>query len=203
GNGAVHGSPVCVFTSPLWQRAGSTKDAVGTIAEIWSGRRDLNSRPPAPHAGTLPGCATPRGGGSIPAKRPAAALAQQVDDALELLLDVREIDAAAVRRARCRGRRRTACGGRAAALVEPVTRSADGESLLVEELADTANEQHLVVLVVPAVSAALHRAKLGEFLLPVTQHVRLDPAQLAHFADGEVALGGNRRQVILGRLAFH
>ena len=31
-----------------------------TTIEIWSGRRDLNSRPPAPHAGTLPGCATPR-----------------------------------------------------------------------------------------------------------------------------------------------
>src|SRR5687768_10217557 len=28
---------------------------------IWSGREDLNLRPPAPHAGTLPGCATPRG----------------------------------------------------------------------------------------------------------------------------------------------
>ena len=26
----------------------------------WSGREDLNLRPPAPHAGTLPGCATPR-----------------------------------------------------------------------------------------------------------------------------------------------
>ena len=28
--------------------------------EIWSGRRDSNSRPPAPKAGALPGCATPR-----------------------------------------------------------------------------------------------------------------------------------------------
>ena len=27
---------------------------------IWSGREDLNLRPPAPHAGALPGCATPR-----------------------------------------------------------------------------------------------------------------------------------------------
>src|SRR5215467_10123640 len=169
----------------------------------WSGRRDSNSRPPAPHAGTLPGCATPRGGGSIPAKASPAALAQQVDDALQLLLDVREIDAAAVWRTRCRGRRRTARGRRAEALVEPVARSADGESLLVEELTDTADEQHLVVLVVPAVSAALNRAKLGEFLLPVAKHVRLDPAQLAHLADGEVALGRNRRQTILGRLAFH
>jgi hypothetical protein len=26
----------------------------------WSGRRDLNSGPPAPKAGALPGCATPR-----------------------------------------------------------------------------------------------------------------------------------------------
>jgi hypothetical protein len=26
----------------------------------WSGRRDSNSRPPAPKAGALPGCATPR-----------------------------------------------------------------------------------------------------------------------------------------------
>ncbi len=28
--------------------------------KIWSGREDLNLRPPAPHAGALPGCATPR-----------------------------------------------------------------------------------------------------------------------------------------------
>ncbi len=26
----------------------------------WSGRGDLNARPPAPKAGALPGCATPR-----------------------------------------------------------------------------------------------------------------------------------------------
>jgi hypothetical protein len=28
--------------------------------EKWSGRADLNGRPPAPKAGALPGCATPR-----------------------------------------------------------------------------------------------------------------------------------------------
>src|SRR5690606_33445501 len=28
--------------------------------DIWSGRRDSNSRPLAPHASALPGCATPR-----------------------------------------------------------------------------------------------------------------------------------------------
>ena len=30
------------------------------IPEKWSGREDSNFRPPAPHAGALPGCATPR-----------------------------------------------------------------------------------------------------------------------------------------------
>src|SRR5579863_1028590 len=31
-----------------------------TPCKIWSGRGDLNARPPAPKAGALPGCATPR-----------------------------------------------------------------------------------------------------------------------------------------------
>ena len=31
-----------------------------TNCKDWSGRGDLNSRPPAPKAGALPGCATPR-----------------------------------------------------------------------------------------------------------------------------------------------
>ena len=37
-------------------------------ADFWSGREDLNLRPPAPKAGALPGCATPRPkpAGSIP-----------------------------------------------------------------------------------------------------------------------------------------
>src|SRR5918997_6336329 len=37
-------------------------------AIFWSGREDLNLRPPAPKAGALPGCATPRPrpAGSIP-----------------------------------------------------------------------------------------------------------------------------------------
>src|SRR5215471_15323652 len=168
----------------------------------WSGRRDSNSRPPAPHAGTLPGCATPRGGGSIPAKGIRAALAQQVDNALQLLLDVRQVDSAAFGRPRS-GTRRAARWRRAQALVEPVARAADGESLLVKKLADAADQQHLVVLVVPPVPAALHGTKLGEFLLPVAQHVRLHSAQLAHLTDGEVALCGNRGEAILGRLAFH
>jgi hypothetical protein len=30
------------------------------LTVFWSGREDLNFRPPAPKAGALPGCATPR-----------------------------------------------------------------------------------------------------------------------------------------------
>src|SRR5258705_9803444 len=32
----------------------------GNQSENWSGREDSNLRPPAPKAGALPGCATPR-----------------------------------------------------------------------------------------------------------------------------------------------
>ena len=33
---------------------------IDNYSEVWSGRQDLNLRPPAPQAGALPGCATPR-----------------------------------------------------------------------------------------------------------------------------------------------
>ena len=38
------------------------------LFSIWSGREDLNLRPLAPHASTLPGCATPRKRKIIPKK---------------------------------------------------------------------------------------------------------------------------------------
>ena len=38
-------------------------------------------------------------------------------------------------------------------------------------------KQHLVVLVVAAVAAALDRLQLRELLLPIAQHVRLDRTQ--------------------------
>ena len=60
---------------------------------------------------------------------------------------------------------------------EPVARPVDGESLLVEQVADAADQQYLVVLVVAAVAAALYRLELRELLLPITQHMRLDRAR--------------------------
>src|SRR5690606_18778091 len=161
----------------------------------WSGRRDLNSRPPAPHAGTLPGCATPRCFNSTPrcCRRPRQSGLQHLQASLQLALDRREIDplralaAAAVAHAGLGpllGKR----------IVQAVARAADGEAFLVEELADAPDEQDLVVLVVAPVAAPLHGLQLREFLLPVAQHVGLHPAKLAYLADGEVALRRDRRQ---------
>src|SRR5258705_7577194 len=90
-----------------------------------------------------------------------------------------------------------------AVLLEAVARTVDGEAVLVEELADAPDEQHLVVLVIAPVAAALEGLQLRELLLPVTQHMGLHPAQLANFADREIALGGagrepSRRQLLGG-----
>jgi hypothetical protein len=55
-------------------------------------------------------------------------------------------------------------------------------------------EEHFMVLVVATVAATLDRPQLGEFLLPVAQHMRLDPTQFADFTDREVALGRYLRE---------
>src|SRR5262245_45861073 len=76
--------------------------------------------------------------------------------------------------------------------LEAIARAADREALFVQEAADLADHEHVLALVVAAVAATLDRLELREFLFPVTQHVRLHPAQIAHLTDGEVALAGNR-----------
>src|SRR5581483_615809 len=84
---------------------------------------------------------------------------------------------------------------RAGHLLQPLARAADGEALVVEQAADAPDHLHILRLVVAAVAAPLHRSQLGEFLLPVAQHVRLDGAQLADLADREVALVRDVRQL--------
>src|ERR1700752_801236 len=76
-----------------------------------------------------------------------------------------------------------------------VARPADGEALVVEQAPDLANDEYVLALVVAPVAAPLDRLQLGELLLPIAQHVRLDPAKLAHLSDGEVPLAWNRRQL--------
>ena len=67
----------------------------------------------------------------------------------------------------------------------------DGESLFVQEVADAANQEHFVVLVVAPIAAPLDRLQLRELLLPIAEHVRLDRTQITYLADGEIPLGGD------------
>src|SRR5690606_10628926 len=132
----------------------------------------------------------------IPAWRPSgagpgASAAQQLEDLLQFhphLLD----DLAAQRRFLLRALAFQALAG-----------AADGVALLVQQAADLAHHEHVMALVVAAVAAALDRAQAREFGLPVAQHVRLDVAQLADLADGEVALGGDRREFAVAARVKH
>lgn len=72
---AIHVAPLIVITAPkkhcgksqlLFLLGRLVKQPLPTSInpyKNWSGRKDLNLRPLAPHASTLPGCATPREGG--------------------------------------------------------------------------------------------------------------------------------------------
>ena len=75
-----------------------------------------------------------------------------------------------------------------------ITCTMDGVTLLVQQFADTTDQQNLMVLVVAAVTPSLHGLELDKLLLPITQHLGLDQAQLTHLTDGEVAFGRNGRQ---------
>src|SRR5262245_54655332 len=91
-------------------------------------------------------------------RRPASGF-EVVDDAGDLAPDARGVHhAAAVFRALTVA----ALGPLAHRFVEAIPRAADGESLLVQKLADAPNEQHFVVLVIPTVAAPLDRLQLRE-----------------------------------------
>ena len=77
---------------------------------------------------------------------------------------------------------------------EPISSTADGEALFIQQAANLPNDQHVLPLVIAAITAPLDRLELRKFLLPIAQHVRFDAAQIADLPDGEVALPGNRRQ---------
>src|SRR4051812_9142907 len=79
--------------------------------------------------------------------------------------------------------------------VEPVAGAVDGEALLVQQVANAADQQDFVMLVIAPVSAPLHRLQLRELLFPIAQHVRLDRTQVADLANREVPLGWDRREI--------
>src|SRR3954469_606324 len=116
----------------------------------------------------------PERGNSTPAN--AALSLKLVEDGAQFALDCGDIDTGGGRNrtgetaiAHDRRRLRLVVVGERA--VETVARAADGEAFFIEQLANAADEQHFVVLVIPTVAAALHRLQLRELLLPVAKHV--------------------------------
>src|SRR5688572_31126314 len=59
-------STACFSPGASYERLGFAIEAIGSELLDWSGRRDLNSGPLAPHASALPGCATSRPRNRIP-----------------------------------------------------------------------------------------------------------------------------------------
>jgi peroxiredoxin (alkyl hydroperoxide reductase subunit C) len=64
-----------------------------------------------------------------------------------------------------------------------VSRAIDRKALFIQKLTNAANEKHLVVLIVTAVTTPLYGLELTELLLPITQHMRLDATELGDLAD--------------------
>ena len=80
-------------------------------------------------------------------------------------------------------------------ILQAIARPADGEALVVQQVADASDHQHLVVLVIPAVASPFHGPQLGELLLPIAQDMRLDATQLRNFTNREVPFGGYGRKL--------
>src|SRR3954469_4700949 len=112
----------------------------------------------------------------------------------QLSLDRRKIDAVCGRRAAVAGGRFALLLGLRVRVVEPVTSAADREAFFVQQLADAADEQDFVVLVIAPVAPALHRLQLRELVFQVRHDVRLPPARVAHLPDSEVAVGRDGRE---------
>src|SRR5881628_303406 len=105
----------------------------------WSGRRDSNSRPPAPHAGTLPGCATPRRVKSI-SERVRQFASFQRSSSMTFFSSCLSTERLTLRVSCPRGAEADEVAERAGCaqvFVQAVARAADGESLFVKELADS------------------------------------------------------------------
>ena len=61
--------------------------------------------------------------------------------------------------------------------------AADGETLLIQQAADLANHDHVAPLVITPITSSFDRLELFKLLFPIPQNMRLDPAELADFAN--------------------
>ena len=77
-----------------------------------------------------------------------------------------------------------------------------GVALGVEQMADAAQEFHVLGAVVAPAAAALHRADLREFRFPKAQNVLRHVEIVGHFTDGAERLGGFRHEQALASVAI-
>src|SRR3989344_1669728 len=84
--------------------------------------------------------------------------------------------------------------GRMRKLLQTIACTTDREPLVVQQIADAADHQHLMVLVIAPIAAPLHGTQLRELLLPIAQNMGLDATQLRDLTNREVALGRDGRK---------
>ena len=75
--------------------------------------------------------------------------------------------------------------------------TADCIALLIKQAFDLPNQNDVLSLIVSSVASPLDRLELGEFRLPVAQHMGLDRTELANLTDGEIALRRNWREFVV------
>ena len=115
------------------------------MAEKWSGREDLNLRPPHPQCGALPGCATPRYL-LINRKTLFAEKGRDLPEFIDKLLNIG-----------LPGKTVWAAVASALWVFKLITRAADCVALDIKQFADRSDQFDLVALVVTTVAAPFHR----------------------------------------------
>ena len=55
--------------------------------------------------------------------------------------------------------------------------------MIIQETADLTDNNHILTLIIASIAAPLDRLQLWKLLLPIAQHMRLDPAQIADLPD--------------------
>ena len=56
---------------------------------------------------------------------------------------------------------------------QALARTADGKAVFIQQVADLAHHDHILALVIAAITTPFKGRELGELLLPITQYVRL------------------------------
>jgi hypothetical protein len=149
----------------------------------------LNLRPPAPHAGALPDCATPRRFEKKRIIREKTAGFRLTFKDLQNLFQFHSHlanDLLTLRSIFLRGfaRQLQAC-------------ATDSIPLVVQQTANLSDQDHIVSLIITAISPPFDGFKLGKLLLPITQNMRLNFAQVAYLTDCKVSLVRNGVKLII------